>query len=200
MAAEPVTIPARLGKAARLDAGQSLKLTNTHGSQVVDTWAFVAADKSEFMSMEHSRVAIGGVFPHVGDTMVTNRREPILTLLEDTSPGIHDTLIAACDRYRYEMLGCEGHHDSCTDNLAAALGEMGMTPPETPSPWNMWMNIPVGADGSVSFEAPVSSHGDYVTLRAERDIVIVFSCCPQDVIPINGADCVPKECHFEILN
>ena len=200
MAAEPVTIPARLGKAARLDAGQSLKLTNTHGSQVVDTWAFVAADMSEFMSMEHSRVAIGGVFPHVGDTMVTNRREPILTLLEDTSPGIHDTLIAACDRYRYEMLGCEGHHDSCTDNLAAALGEMGMTPPETPSPWNMWMNIPVGADGSVSFEAPVSSPGDHVTLRAERDIVIVFSCCPQDVIPINGADCVPKECHFEILN
>ncbi|MEC9454446.1 MAG: urea carboxylase-associated family protein [Pseudomonadota bacterium] len=200
MAAEPVTIPARLGKAARLDAGQSLKLTNTHGSQVVDTWAFVAADMSEFMSMEHSRVAIGGVFPHVGDTMVTNRREPILTLLEDTSPGIHDTLIAACDRYRYEMLGCEGHHDSCTDNLAAALGEMGMTPPETPSPWNMWMNIPVGADGSVSFEAPVSSPGDYVTLRAKRDIVIVFSCCPQDVIPINGADCVPKECHFEILN
>ena len=196
----PVTVPARLGKAARLDAGQSLKLTNTHGSQVVDTWAFVAADKSEFMSMEHSRVAIGGVFPHVGDTMVTNRREPILTLLEDTSPGIHDTLIAACDRYRYEMLGCEGHHDSCTDNLAAALGEMGMTPPETPSPWNMWMNIPVGADGSVSFEAPVSSSGDYVTLRAKRDIVIVFSCCPQDVIPINGADCVPKECHFEILN
>ena len=200
MAAEPVTIPARLGKAARLDAGQSLKLTNTHGSQVVDTWAFVAADKSEFMSMEHSRVAIGGVFPHVGDTMVTNRREPILTLLEDTSPGIHDTLIAACDRYRYEKLGCEGHHDSCTDNLAAALGEMGMTPPETPSPWNMWMNIPVGADGSVSFEAPVSSPGDYVTLRAKRDIVIVFSCCPQDVIPINRAECVPKECHFEILN
>ena len=200
MAAEPGTIPARLGKAARLDAGQSLKLTNTHGSQVVDTWAFVAADKSEFMSMEHSRVAIGGVFPHVGDTMVTNRREPILTLLEDTSPGIHDTLIAACDRYRYEMLGCEGHHVSCTDNLAAARGEMGMTPPETPAPWNMWMNIPVGADGSVSFEAPVSSPGDYVTLRAERDIVIVFSCCPQDVIPINGADCVPKECHFEILN
>ena len=200
MAAEPVTIPAHLGKAARLDAGQSLKLTNTHGSQVVDTWAFVAADKSEFMSMEHSRVAIGGVFPRVGDTMVTNRREPILTLLKDTSPGIHDTLIAACDRYRYEMLGCEGHHDSCTDNLAVALSEMGMTPPETPSPWNMWMNIPVGADGSVSFEAPVSSPGDYVTLRAERDIVIVFSCCPQDVIPINGADCVPKECHFEILN
>jgi uncharacterized protein YcgI (DUF1989 family) len=199
MSAELVTIPARLGKAARLDAGQSVKLINTHGSQVVDTWAFDAADMSEFMSMEHSRAHIGGIFPKPGDSMVSNRRRAILTLVEDSSPGIHDTLIAACDRYRYELLGCEGHHDSCTDNLAAALGELGMTPPETPSPWNMWMNIPVAADGAVSFEPPVSWPGDYVVLRAERDAVLVFSCCPQDVIPINGTDCVPKDCHFEIL-
>ncbi|MBR45857.1 MAG: aminomethyltransferase [Rhodospirillaceae bacterium] len=195
-----VTIPARLGKATRLGAGQSLKLVNTHGSQVVDTWAFIAADMSEFMSMEHSRAAIGGIFPHVGDSMVTNHREPILMILEDTSPGIHDTLIAACDRYRYEQLGCEGYHESCTDNLVAALGELGLTPPETPSPWNMWMNIPVTAEGKVSFEPPVSKPGDHVVLRAERDAVVAFSCCPQDVLPINGTDCVPQECHFEILD
>lgn len=195
----PVTVPARLGKALRLDAGKRVKLVNTHGSQVVDTWAFNAMDLNEFMSMEHSRAAIGGIFPHVGDTMVSNRRAPFLTLVEDSSPGLHDTLIAACDRYRYEQLGCEGHHDSCTDNLAAALGELGMTPPETPAPWNMWMNIPVAEDGSVSFEPPLSKTGDYVVLRAEIDAVVVFSCCPQDMIPINGADCVPKDCHFEIL-
>ena len=195
----PVTVPARLGKALRLDAGKRVKLVNTHGSQVVDTWAFNAMDLNEFMSMEHSRAAIGGIFPHVGDAMVSNRRAPILTLVEDSSPGIHDTLIAACDRYRYEQLGCEGHHDSCTDNLAAALGELGMTPPETPAPWNMWMNIPVAEDGSVSFEPPLSKTGDYVVLRAEIDAVVVFSCCPQDMIPINGTDCVPKDCHFEIL-
>ncbi len=199
MCAELVTVPARLGKAARLGAGQSVKLVNTHGSQVVDTWAFNAADFSEFMSMEHSRVAIGGIFPRVGDSMVSNRREPILTLVEDTSPGVHDTLIAACDRYRYEQLGCEGHHDNCTDNLAAAMGELGMVVPETPAPWNMWMNSPVAEDGSVSFEPPLSRPGDYVVLRAERDAMVVFSCCPQDMIPINGADCVPKDCHFEIL-
>ncbi len=200
MGAEPVRIPARLGKAAKLNKGQSVKLINTHGSQVVDTWAFRLPDLDEFMSMEHSRAAIGSIFPHVGDSMVSNKREAILTLVEDSSPGVHDTLIAACDRYRYEQLGCEGHHDSCTDNLAAALGELGMTPPETPAPWNMWMNIPVAADGAVSFEPPVSRPGDYVVLRAERDAVVVFSCCPQDVIPINGADCVPKDCHFEFLS
>jgi hypothetical protein len=200
MGAEPVRIPARLGKAAKLNKGQSVKLINTHGSQVVDTWAFRLPDLDEFMSMEHSRAAIGSIFPHVGDSMVSNKREAILTLVEDSSPGVHDTLIAACDRYRYEQLGCEGHHDSCTDNLAAALGELGMTPPETPAPWNMWMNIPVAADGAVSFEPPVSRPGDYVVLRAERDAMVVFSCCPQDVIPINGADCVPKDCHFEFLS
>ncbi|HJN61000.1 MAG TPA: urea carboxylase-associated family protein [Alphaproteobacteria bacterium] len=200
MGAEPVRIPARLGKAAKLNKGQSVKLINTHGSQVVDTWAFRLPDLGEFMSMEHSRAAIGSIFPHVGDSMVSNKREAILTLVEDSSPGVHDTLIAACDRYRYEQLGCEGHHDSCTDNLAAALGELGMTPPETPAPWNMWMNIPVAADGAVSFEPPVSRPGDYVVLRAERDAMVVFSCCPQDVIPINGADCVPKDCHFEFLS
>ena len=80
MNATRVTIPARLGKATRLDAGQSIKLINTHGSQVVDTWAVIVDDLNEFMSMEHSRAAIGGIFPHVGDTMVSNRREPILTL------------------------------------------------------------------------------------------------------------------------
>jgi len=195
-----VTIPARLGKATRLGAGKSLKLTNTYGSQVVDTWAFIAANMNEFMSMEHSRAAIGGIFPHVGDMMVTNHREPILTLVEDTSPGIHDTLIAACDRYRYEHLGCVGYHDSCTDNLVAALCEFDLTPPETPSPWNMWMNIPIAADGSVSFEPPVSKPGDYVVLRAERDVVVAFSCCPQDILPINGTDCVPQKCYFEILD
>ena len=53
MGAEPVRIPARLGKAAKLNKGQSVKLINTHGSQVVDTWAFRLPDLGEFMSMEH---------------------------------------------------------------------------------------------------------------------------------------------------
>ena len=84
--------------------------------------------------------------------------------------------------------------------MAAALGALGMAPPETPAPWNMWMNIPVAEDGSVSFSPPVSRPGDYVVLRAEQDAIVVFSCCPQDMIPINGLDCLPKDCHFEILS
>ena len=194
-----VAIPARSGKATLVAGGQSVRVINTHGQQVVDTWAFRRDDLTEFMSMEHSRTALARIMPVLGQSMATNRRRPILTLVEDTSGGIHDTLLAACDRYRYELLGCEGYHDNCTYNLAAAMAELGLAPPETPSPWNLFMNIPVGPDGSVTFEPPVSKPGDHVTLRAEMDCVVVFSACPQDIVPINGVDCVPTEAHFQVL-
>ncbi len=196
-ASELIEIPARRGKAARVKKGQHLKLINTHGTQVIDTWAFSAEDPNEFMSMEHTRPHIGHIIPKVGDVMFSNKRRPIVTLVEDTSPGIHDTIIAACDRYRYKFLGVEGYHDNCTDNLFAGMKELGLTPPEVPSPWNMWMNIPVRPDGSIAFLPTVSKAGDYVLLRAEMDVVMAFSSCPQDILPINSQK--PVACHFQVL-
>ncbi|MGH9811444.1 MAG: urea carboxylase-associated family protein, partial [Terriglobia bacterium] len=95
-----IEIPSRRGKAARLARGQIVKIVNTTGQQVVDTWAFNRADLNEFMSMEHTRPHLLKVIPAPGDAMLTNRRRPILTFLEDNSGGIHDMLMAACDRYR----------------------------------------------------------------------------------------------------
>jgi len=106
--AERHTIPARKGLALRVPKGQRYKVLNTHGTQIVDHWAFNGADVKEFMSMEHCRVAIDKLTPVVGDAMVTNKRRPIITLVEDTSPGVHDTLVAACDIYRYQQLGALG--------------------------------------------------------------------------------------------
>ena len=194
-----ITIPARKGKAAFVGMGQRIKVINTHGQQVVDTWAFNRADLKEFMSMEHSRTALANIMAKDGESMVTNQRRPILTVLEDTSSGIHDTLMAACDRYRYELLGCTEYHDNCTDNLAAAMAELGLTPPETPSPWNLFMNIPVAADGSLSYLPPECKRGNYLLLRAEMDCVVAFSACPQDIVPINGVACTPTEAHFQIV-
>lgn len=192
------TIPARRGKAAFVAKGQRVKVINTHGTQVVDTWAFNRAEMAEFMSMEHSRATIHHLIPKVGDAMLTNHRRRILTLLEDTAGGVHDTLMAACDRYRYEELGHEGYHDNCTDNLAAALKELGLVPPETPSPFNLFMNIPWTAEGNLSFDAPVCAPGGYVVLRADMDLVIAFSACPQDILAINAHK--PTEAHFEVLD
>ena len=61
------------------------------------------------------------------------------------------------------------------------------------------MNIPVKSDGSLSFEPPVCKPGDYLLLRAEMDCIIAFSACPQDIVPINGVDCVPTEAHFQVI-
>jgi uncharacterized protein len=190
-------IPARRGKAVKLAKGQRIKLVNTHGTQVVDTWAFSAADLAEFMSMEHTRPTLLGIMPKLGTAMLTNRRRPILTFLEDSSPGIHDTLIAACDRYRYELLGHQGYHESCTENLQRAMAALGLRPPEVPCPLNMWMNIPVRPDGSLGFEPTVAKPGDHVLLRAEMDLVAVFSACPMDITPVNGLK--PTNAHFLVL-
>jgi len=195
-----IEIPARRGKALHLRRGQKARVVNTKGQQVVDCWAFNAADLSEFMSMEHSRVAMGRIIPGIGDTLVTNRRRPMLTLIEDTSGGIHDTLFAACDRWRYELLGCEGYHDNCTDNLAAAMQEIGLAAPETPAPLNLFMNIPVLDGNRVEARPPVSTPGSYATLRAEMDCIMAFSACPQDMIPINGTAMRPTEAHVEVLD
>jgi len=196
--AELIEIPKRGSKAARLKKGQALKMINTHGHQVVDTWAFNAADLNEFMSMEHMRAMLCTIFPKQGDYLYTNQRRPILRMEEDTSPGIHDTLMAACDVYRYQLLGCTDYHENCTDNLVACMREIGLEAPETPSPLNMWMNIPVGTSGATEWQAPVSKPGDYVVLRAEMDCIVAMSACPQDIIPVNAGN--PVEVHFEIID
>src|SRR3990172_6957625 len=95
---ELVTIPAGHGKAARLEAGQRLKLVNTHGTQVVDFWAMNAYDLREYMCVASSRTWNLHLWPKAGDVMVTNHRRPIAKFVEDTTPGIHDSIMAACDR------------------------------------------------------------------------------------------------------
>ena len=198
MGNEVIRIPARGGKAVRVASGALVKIINTHGTQVVDTWALNADDCTERMSMEHTRAFLKKVNPRRGDMLVTNRRRPIASIEADTTPGVHDTLIAACDPHRYRQLGVLGHHDNCSDNFAAALRETGIQPLETPAPLNLFMNIPIGADGQVEFRAPLSLAGQYVALRVHMDAILVFSACPQDLVPVNGTEMSPKDVHFSV--
>lgn len=180
-----LSVPARRGLAAKVNGGQLVKIVNTSGKQVVDTWAFCRSDLNERMSMEHSRVSLRKLVPAVGDTLVTNYRRPMLSLVEDTTAGSHDMLMAACDLRRYEQLGAVGYHDNCADNLKNALAALGLPSAAVPCPLNLFMNVPWQIDGSLTFERPTSEAGQYVTLRAEMDLVIVFSACPQDMTPVN---------------
>ena len=190
-------IPARRGVATHLQKGQTIKVVNTHGSQVVDFWAFNAIHPGEFMSMEHCRVALGRYRPIPGDELITNQRRKILKFVEDSSPGVHDTMMAACDRFRYEQLGCTEYHDNCTDNLWEALVSVRFKPTETPCPFNLWQNTPVDSTGSIEQLPTVSKRGDFVLFKALMDIVVCFSACPQDIVQINSGR--PKNAHYQII-
>jgi uncharacterized protein YcgI (DUF1989 family) len=193
------TVPARQARAVRLEQGQRLRVLNPSGTQVCDLWAFNAHALQEFLSMEHVRPWLARLTPGVGDQLVTNQRRPILTLLSDTSPGVHDTTIAACDIYRYQTLGVAGYHDNCRDNLLQALMAIGLRAPEIPCPLNCWMNTPYGSDGALSWQPPVAQAGDALVFRAELACVLVMSACPQDLVPVNGADYTPHPIDFEAL-
>jgi uncharacterized protein len=138
-------IPAGHGKAFRLKDGQKLKIVSVGGAQVVGTWAFDPKDLHHRMSMEISRRYLYKLRPSVGDVRHPNYRVPIIKLVADSSNGIHDTLIAACDPATYEKLDAKGHR-SCAGNLNESLAEIAMPFSYTPGPLNLFMNVPVTND------------------------------------------------------
>jgi uncharacterized protein YcgI (DUF1989 family) len=195
--AGPGVVPARYGRAITLAAGQILKVLSLHGTQVVDFWAFAAADLTEALSMEHTRSVISRISPVTGDILVSTHRRPMLLLAEDTSPGIHDTQLCACNRYLYEQLGCTEYHRNCEDNLHEALADIGQAVPCTPAPFNLFMNVAVNADRTLSRREPEARPGDYVRLRAAMDVIVAMSACPQDMTVINGGR-TPRDVRYLI--
>jgi uncharacterized protein YcgI (DUF1989 family) len=191
-------IPARHGKAVRLDAGQHIKVVNTHGQQVLDTWAFRVGDPQEYLSMEHTRSCNSTIYVQEGASLVSTRRRAMLTLVEDHSPGCHDTLLCACNAEIYRELGCEAYHRNCEDNLHEALAELGLRVACTPAPLNLFMNTPALADGRIDRRPPTAAPGDFVVLRAEMDLAVVFSACPQDVTVINGEGRPPRDAAYVV--
>jgi uncharacterized protein len=168
----------------RVPAGGRFRVVDVQGGQIGDLFAFNVEDLSEYASAEHTRAAHWQLFPRVGQHFVTNRRRPILLMEQDTSPGVHDMLIAACDPARYAGLGVQGWHPSCQENLQKALAAVGITDADIPSPINIFQNTPAQADGTIGFELPVTKAGDYVELRAEMDCWVVLTACSQDLMPV----------------
>jgi uncharacterized protein len=182
-------LPARHGTAVPLAAGERLQIVNRDGGQVVDWWALAhPRDEGgdEYASMEHTRAALRRLVPRVGDAIYSTRRRPLVTLVEDTSPGVHDTLIAACDPERYRLLGGAPDHRSCAQNFAEAIAEHGRSLPRAPSPLNLFMAIPWSEEGELEFAPSPARAGDSVTFEAAIDVLVVVSACPMDLNPINA--------------
>ncbi|KAJ9136742.1 Polysaccharide deacetylase family protein [Pleurostoma richardsiae] len=193
-------IPARKAVAFPVKAGQDIKIVNTYGKQVLDFWAFNPSDPNDFLSMVHTRTVLLKVVLSKGDKLYSTRRKPILTLTEDTTRGTHDLIWSACDAERYRMQGFEGYHDNCTDNMHKALKDnfpdFRIADDWVPDPLNLFMNVAIDHYGGLDIRAPTSEKGQFVNFRAETDLIIVISACPQDLAPVNGG--MPTDCEYQL--
>jgi uncharacterized protein YcgI (DUF1989 family) len=194
-----IVVPAGRGKALRLAAGRHLRLINPYGVQAVDLWAFVDGDPGEYLCMEHFRSVHSTIFAGTDTPLVSNARRALLAIVEDTSFGRHDTLLCPCNAQLYRQLGAAPGHRSCTDNLHESLAEIGLSVPFTPASLNLFMHVDVRPDGSLDRRLPASKPGSHLVLRAEADLMVAFSACPQDITPINGLERTPRDCLIEIL-
>ena len=193
-----IPIRASTGKAVHVPAGTCFSIVAAEGPQVADMWAFARDTPHEFLSTEHTRSCLDRIGPRVGDAFYSNMRRPILTVVSDTSPGCHDLLLSACDEERYRLLGHTGPHRTCVDNLREALDEFALTPPDIPSPVNIFECVEIGPDGSLEIVPPKVERDQALTLCAEIDVIVVISACPMDIVPTNGRDRTPKSLIFKV--
>lgn len=185
---QTITVAGGQGRAVTVPRGSRVHVINTGGHQVVDTWALALPEGRHHMSMSHSRTAISRVNPRTGDTLVDDNRQPILDLVDDTSAGRHDTLLAACDAARYAGLGHEGWHASCTDNFNKAVLEAGLFRVDAPDPLNLFQAVDIDEDGAFTFGSSPATPGSRVVFQARQDVLFVVSACPMDLIAISGSE------------
>ena len=139
---------------------------------------------------------MGELYPRAGWTFYSNERRPMLEFTEDTSPGRHDCIAAACDRYRYELLGAPDH-GSCEENLQAEARKHGIEVHHAQQPINVFANFRAYPDGRFELEECVSKAGDAATFKLLVDGIVVVSACPQDIVGFQPGG--PSDMAIEIL-
>jgi aminomethyltransferase len=172
-------------KAYELRAGEHVQIEDLQGCQVSDFLAFRRDRPGEGISNTVTRALVDGLFPLPGQRFYDSAGNALLELVEDTV-GRHDTFGIACNREYYEALG-DPDHRNCTDNFNRELAAFGYPPRRFWEPVNFFYNTKVGADGrAIEVEPALSKPGDYVLLRAEADLLVASSACPDDLYPTNG--------------
>lgn len=176
-----ITVPASEGRAFRVEQGQSVRIVTPHGAQAADFFAYNAANTGEWLSAAHTWVASRDTRPKKGNVFLSRFRRPMIDFEDDGADGVHDMMLPACDKLRYEQLGHEGPHASCSENLQIAMRRLGYEINVIPQPVNFFTNTGVEPDGTlVSPPNPVKP-GSFVTLKARMDLFLIVSSCPFDL-------------------
>ncbi len=181
----------------RVRRGQTLRIVDLEGNQAVDTIFYNADDPLERYSLTHTIQAQGALYLAAGSRLMSSEGRPLLTIVADTC-GRHDTLGGACacesNMVRYALEKRYMH--SCRDSFLLALArDTDETQPlhkrDIVSNINFFMNVPVTPEGALTFEDGISAPGKYVELRAEMDVTVLVSNCPQLNNPCNGYNPTP---------
>ena len=168
--------------------GTTVRVVNPRGHQVVDLWAFVQSDPTQYLSMAHNRTAHYSTRFQAGHVLVSNRFKKLLRFIEDTTDGFHDSFHAACSVQSYAHFGSDQQHPNCEDNLQKALHEAGIAIQITPPPWNLFEKSFVDEDGLIHDGTTSAKASDYVELHAECDLLMVVSACRSTIGNIQGGN------------
>ncbi|HVT51904.1 MAG TPA: urea carboxylase-associated family protein [Dongiaceae bacterium] len=185
-------IPPQSGRAFRVKRGDRIRITDVKGQQVADLFAFSTEGGLDWLSTSQTRDIAERLFPEIGGIFYSAKAVPMLTFLENGSPGPHDMLFPACDAGLYERAGLPGH-PNCRDNLMKALRGEGIELPFAPDPVDFFQNSLPQQDGRLDVLASVNPPGGYVILQAERDLLLVITACSVDFHPTNGGVCTEIE-------
>jgi urea carboxylase-associated protein 1 len=185
-------VPARAPWSSVISAGETMRIVDLEGNQAVDFLVYNAADTTERYSAPDTIVAQGNIFLTTGSTLMSNEGRPLMTVVETTCAR-HDTIGGACSQesnmLRYGFHTKQQH--ACVDNFLLAHSARGMNKRDMTSNINWFMNVPVEADGTLGIVDGISGAGLYVDLRAEIDVLVVVSNCPQINNPCNGFNPTP---------
>ena len=174
---EVVRIAPRSGVAFTLDKGQSLTVIDPDGCQVADLLAFNRQDVREVISNGRTLDYEETIRLTTGNRLWSNRSRVLLEIEADMV-GLHDFLLTPCSTDTFlHFYPDKPVHRGCFGNLAEALAPYGVEPDAIPVAFNLFMNVPVGADGKVRVLPPVSKAGDSIRLRAVEDLVIGLTAC-----------------------
>lgn len=187
---ENVVIEAGQPWGKRVKAGQYLRIIDLKGKQAVDFLCYDAADPSDRYNASNTMKLCNSIFIGKGSQLWSDRAKVMMTVVDDTC-GKHDTIGGCCSAemnlLRYEKTP----HTNCRDTFEVALKSFNMKRSDIVTNVNWFMSVPVAEDGSMAISEGFSKPGDYVELRAERDLICVVSNCVQIYNPCNGFDPTP---------
>lgn len=180
-----------------IKVGQTLRILDLEGNQAADTLFYSAANPSERYSAMDTIREQNNLYLTVGSRLRSNLNNVMLEITADTC-GRHDTLGGACatesNTVRYALEKRCMH--ACRDSWMLALAEhehLGISKRDITHNINFFMNVPVTADGGLTFADGISAPGKYVEMQAKMDVIVLISNCPQLNNPCNAYNPTPIE-------